>query len=231
MAKVYGQNRGYLIRQDLRNFFLASVLVVIWLAGALFLIKNPVSNNALLLLIVIILGVLVTSWLTGFFLRKSYKFYRGFSGEKEIAKTLGELPDDFSVFQDVIVGDNKGNLDFVVTGPGGIFIIEVKAHRGKIGFDGRNLTVRNRAQNFLRQAHGEMWALKQHLSQKIKQEVHIYSIIVFSSPYATLNTGSSSISGVYILPKYSLVSFLLAFPQKNYPRESIEAALKKNIRP
>jgi Nuclease-related domain len=57
----------------------------------------------------------------------------GALGEKLVGAMLLELPDSFTVFQDVSFG--FGNIDHIVIGPTGLFAIDVKSCRGKVTAD------------------------------------------------------------------------------------------------
>lgn len=58
----------------------------------------------------------------------------GISGERIAAKVLATLPDRYTVFQNVIVyyDGKKSEIDNIVVGNSGVFIIEVKNHNGHI---------------------------------------------------------------------------------------------------
>lgn len=58
----------------------------------------------------------------------------GISGERIATQVLSMLPDDYTVFQNVIVsyGNKKSEIDNIVVGKSGVFIIEVKNHNGHI---------------------------------------------------------------------------------------------------
>lgn len=59
--------------------------------------------------------------------RKFWKNYRnGRWGEKFLKGKLSFLSNDFHVFPDIFMGEKKSNIDFVVVGPTGVFIIETK---------------------------------------------------------------------------------------------------------
>ena len=51
-------------------------------------------------------------------------------GEKVVADSLDTLPQDYFVFNDVNLPKSQGNIDHVVVGPNGIFVIETKNYRG-----------------------------------------------------------------------------------------------------
>ncbi len=60
---------------------------------------------------------------------------KGAAGEKSVAHTLSKLPDEFRVLNDVQTP--TGNLDHVVVGPTGVFVVETKNWRGIVGADGK----------------------------------------------------------------------------------------------
>jgi hypothetical protein len=60
---------------------------------------------------------------------------KGASGENAVGLILSKLPDEFCVVNDV--STPTGNLDHVVVGPTGVFVIETKNCRGVIGADGK----------------------------------------------------------------------------------------------
>jgi len=67
-----------------------------------------------------------------------YRLYRGyqqgFEGEKQVTKVLSStLSDDYFLINDVqLVEGKRSNIDHIVLGPTGIFVLETKNHSGKI---------------------------------------------------------------------------------------------------
>ena len=58
-------------------------------------------------------------------------FHAGLQGETTLKQTLNSLSDDFVAFYNVPI-DNSKDIDCVLVGPKGVFIIEVKNHKGTI---------------------------------------------------------------------------------------------------
>jgi len=67
-------------------------------------------------------------------LRKAEAFERGAAGEENTARSLAALPElDWRVFHDVHwPGRRYANIDHVVVGPGGVFVVDSKAWSGGI---------------------------------------------------------------------------------------------------
>lgn len=81
-----------------------------------------------------LLVLLVLAWL---FFRSYSGYKRGYEGEKSVAKILSStLGNEYSLINDVTLGDGYGNIDHIVLGPNGVFVIETKNYAGKIACDG-----------------------------------------------------------------------------------------------
>ena len=132
--------------------------------------------------------------------------------------SLTTLPDDYTVFNQVIVPNGKSfrELDFVVIGPNGIFAIEVKHHRGEISGKETDLTwcqrKRSRAGNTyeqdLRNPVGQLKGAIHALKQRLKaQGIHpwIQGIVVFTHPECSLSLGETSVP---VLRLESLAAFI-----------------------
>jgi hypothetical protein len=87
-----------------------------------------------------LMGVFVT--LGGIFIMLPYRTYKsGLNGERKVVKNISDkLSHDYSIFNDVLLKDGKrsGNVDHVIVGPTGIFVIETKNNEGTVTFDGYN---------------------------------------------------------------------------------------------
>ncbi len=61
---------------------------------------------------------------------------KGLEGENIVLNYLNTLPRDYYVFHDVTLPDKQGNIDDVIIGPNGLFIIETKNYNGKYRING-----------------------------------------------------------------------------------------------
>lgn len=235
MAKFYGKNSGYLIKNDLKFFSFAVGTVILCLLLVLLIMNSaPPQITALTALFFIVFIIYLANPLLLLFKRKSNQFYRGWGGELEIKKELEKLPEDYAVFQDVTIGLGKGNIDFVVLAPTGVFILEVKSHKGEIAFNGYDLTINGRAfkdKNFFRQVHGQTWALKNYLKQQTGGDVFIHPAIVFSSPYASMRFGYNQMSNINIIQKNYLPGLFTYFlgPKNPLNKAKLIQSLAKTV--
>lgn len=62
-------------------------------------------------------------------------YQRGADGEDQVARVLARFPDDFHVIHDLATP--FGNVDHVVIGPTGVFILDAKSWRGVVTGDGK----------------------------------------------------------------------------------------------
>src|SRR5690242_2028731 len=109
MAKFFGNSDRYLIRNDLKYISWVFVFVFLVLASVWLVFKYAEPGVALVAALVgILIIVKVAQPLIGYFKSKSGKFYRGWSGERDIKNELRQLPDGYSVFQDLMIGEQKG---------------------------------------------------------------------------------------------------------------------------
>lgn len=70
-----------------------------------------------------------------FTLKNQYgKVKAGLVGEDKVLRILAKLPNTYSVFPDVLVvsGRKESQLDTIVVGPSGVFVVEVKNYAGVI---------------------------------------------------------------------------------------------------
>jgi len=85
-----------------------------------------------------IMGVFSTLGI--FFITLPYSTYKsGLTGERNVVKNISDkLSSDYSIFNDVLLKDGKrsGNVDHIIVGPTGIFVIETKNNKGVVTYDG-----------------------------------------------------------------------------------------------
>jgi len=247
MAKIYGERSQYLVEQDRRYRKLAWYclsLLVISLGYFLSLSKSRSTLTSIFVSVTLFIIVMLYIHKKGEeFLNKSDNYYHGRKGEYAIFYELKKLSDDYLVFQDIKIYNSKGNIDFVVLGPTGIFAIEVKSHHGRVTFNGQNLLINNHRfeKDILRQTMNGALDLHKFILDKTGKDYFINSILVFSNKYAHMKFGIKPIKNVCvvqkgflrkaILEKPSILSaedivkiekILLSLNKKEYCKEKIE---------
>ena len=63
------------------------------------------------------------------YLRRAHHWQKGMIGEKQVVEALTLLDNDYVLINDVILPHRRGNIDHVLVGPNGTFVIETKSYR------------------------------------------------------------------------------------------------------
>lgn len=172
----------------------------------------------------------------------------GADGELNALKTLLELPDDYSVIQDLEIydGDKKSQLDAVVIGNNGIFIVEIKNLSGEITGNehDKNVTQVKRYKNksnVTKHIYNPIKQIKTHhyrLSNLLKNngfKYRIESIVYFCNPSAKVDLNSEIVK-IFIKSNFGdddMKNFINNSGRYNLPedeRKEIENLLLKYTR-
>ncbi len=92
--------------------------------GAIGLIGFLLGFNLLIIFLVIGFGLTIYGY------NKGKSWNKGIKGESIVAGHLNQLPKDHFIFNDVKFPGSYGNLDHIVVGPKGIYVIETKNYSG-----------------------------------------------------------------------------------------------------
>jgi hypothetical protein len=151
MAKVLGEAGRYVsdaaVKRRRGTLTVALILVaaLFWIDGlliGLMLAKAPsrMSPWAVVVITVVLVMLCWAAWkwadrkidkLEG----ERVNMLKGASGEVAVADSLGQFPDEFMVINDLTTP--FGNLDHVVVGPTGVFVIDTKNWTGVVSSDGK----------------------------------------------------------------------------------------------
>jgi len=234
MAIVYGKSSQYLIRMEklaqrkARIFsYLITIAVAFISAGILTAFFRELSLLSVALIILVCASLI---YLTGRFYRhilESKLFRSGGKGEDLVFESLLKLPSNYIIFRDVVIPGVKGNIDFVVSGPNGIFCIEVKNHRGKITFRNNQLLRNNNffEKDFMLQINSQSRNLNELLGQ-VLEEHRVEPVLVFSNPKTWVSLPSLSIQHVHVMHLRVLNNFILKRRPLSINNTLIERVLK-----
>ena len=112
---------------------------------------------------------------------------RELQAEREVQKFLREsLTEDYYIFTNVYTG--YGDVDAVVVGPNGIFVIEVKSNSGVVSQDDKNRLIiidgDPPGKNYRRQVIRNSRIIKKILDDKLNRKSFVVPILVF--PFASV---------------------------------------------
>lgn len=150
MAHIYGKagESALNVSTEKREKVLwASLLVMMYgsmaagvLLGAMFTQSSLVRCFAFVTIIIIF--VLAWVWLRRHSsiiedkLREARAWCRGYEGERVIGELLeSDLSDKFHVFNDLHFPGRRANIDHIVVGPTGVFVLDTKNWRGVVEWD------------------------------------------------------------------------------------------------
>ena len=125
--------------------------------------------------------------------RDRLNWQRGTNGEISVADELSRFPNEFRVINDIAT--TSGNLDHVVVGPTGVFILDTKNWRGVVSADGRGELLLNGKPTdkpYVRQFMGRVMNTK----DKIKTlapglDLYFQTVFVFTSARVDANWGTT----------------------------------------
>jgi hypothetical protein len=191
------------------------------------LISLPIS--LIFLLINVYLGLFslcITMWL---YFGKT-KWQRGIEGEEMVESVLSALDDSYLLINDVRLYPKWGNIDHILLGPTGIFVIETKHYRTKIIYDGHKWysthpTKRRYPKHQIKdpvvQVRRNATSLKNFLKRCAGRDVEVIPILVFSHPNVKLAIKSSP--SCQIMKINELTGFIRKQSSKIYKKNELQA--------
>ena len=118
-------------------------------------------------------------------LRRAYRIHdderawrRGAEGEEAVARRLAKLPEGWTVLHDLCLRESGTNLDHLVVGPAGVFVLNTKALSGKVWVGDRVVMVNGRKTTYLRTARWEARRVGELLTAAGAPEVEITPALV-----------------------------------------------------
>ena len=129
-------------------------------------------------------------------IKKARRADRGAIAEEKIGDLLAELGEDFLILHDVVCA--YGNIDHVVIGKNsGVFLMETKAHGGRVQLLSDNLFVNGKPpeKDFIKQTLRNTYWLRDELEKVVGKKVWITSVIVFTNAFVPFG---KPIKGIHI---------------------------------
>lgn len=207
MAIIFGGKSGYLGKK--RYFLFLTIVVLIFAVLGLAGIFPIFSSYGLWALAGALCFVLLLEKILKMVEKEYNRFDNGIFGEEQIIRELKKLPDEYAVFRGIMVGSHQ-DIDCAVIGPTGIFVVEVKSHRGKIGFNGVELTRNGQRleKDFFHETMAEAVGLRDLIRNLAKEDVFVEPVIIFSR--ATVALGPQKLKNCYVIGRGWLNELLVA---------------------
>lgn len=182
---------------------------------------EPMIAGCAVLLLLVGLGFLF-AWSD----RRLRNFLKGAEGEEQVARMLGYLPSDFFVFHSLWLSRNGGgaaeDVDHVVVGPTGVFVVETKNWAGEISVVKDHVVVNGRPphRDPLQQVYRAARQVRDHIHEQAGLEVQVHPVLCFAGSMIT--TGGAEASGVRICNDGELVALLQAEAEPLFLPEKVE---------
>lgn len=219
--KTLKESRGYLEEQIKSNKKIAIIFLIIGLSLSIFL--WPFLYLSIIYIDIIFIGISI------YFFRKSGSYKKGKIGEALVKENLQRLSDNYYLINDIMLPESYGNIDHVILGPNGIFVVESKNYGGEIICNGDEwhrhykggLTISMRGRPYWKppreygigspskQVKRNAVKLKQFIeSQKIFKKslkLWIEGIVVFTNPNVYLRLNNPTVPILKVEEVYSFI--------------------------
>jgi hypothetical protein len=235
MRKMGGSG-NYLKNQVRKNFAKAAfclslfflVLSAVGLAAS-YTSLSYVYDVALLVVSLVPLGAFY------YYLRKYRVYNAGLAGEKQVVKLLSsKLSDDYFLLNDLHLRGGGGDVDHIILGPNGVFVLETKNWNGDITCHGNEWQRKGK-----RSFKGSPSLQVKRNAAKVRQiidsspflrelDVWVEGIVVFTNKHATLHLDSPTVP---ILRLHQLPAHLLLQRNHNsYSQQQLEVIGKEILK-
>jgi len=235
MKKLKGSS-NYLRNQTRTNLAKAALCILIFGAVFFALIFRVVSTLQVGLLEETALVFLLVPLIAFYFYLRKYRIYNGgLRGEKQVSKLLGsKLSDDYYLINDLYLRDGGGDIDHIVLGPNGIFVLETKNWKGNISCNGdewQRVGKRDFSASPSRQVKRNAAKIKHIIDDSPSVEPFggwVEGIVVFTNNHATLHLNNPTVP-IFKLPQ--LPNYLTTHRgTSSYSRQQLEAIGREIIK-
>jgi hypothetical protein len=235
MRKIKGSS-SYLKNQVRKNFAKATLSAIVFAAVFALLIYRILSTFQVGVLEEVGLVFLIIPLVVFYFYLRKYHIYRGgWVGEKQVSNLLTHsLDDDYYLLNDLYLGKGSGDIDHIVLGPNGIFVLETKNWSGPISISGDEWE-RVGKRNFLgspsRQVKRNTAKIKQIIenNQNLRSlDIWVEGLVVLTNNHATLQISNPTVP---ILKLSQLPKHIAGFSSsRSLFREQLETIGKEIIK-
>lgn len=225
MAKVLGETARYVSEQATKK--LLRLLLLLYVFGIIIGFLSGYMLGARRNLIpLLVLPVFLVLWR---FFAKKFKsiendrinFRKGVMGEAVIGYILEGFPDDYRVIHDL--STPFGNIDHVVIGPTGAYVIDAKNWKGVIAADGNEElllngkpTQKTEIKNFSRR----IMSIKEKINLLSSLDPYVQGVFAFPSAYIEAKWGTT---GYVHCVKDEQLYYYIVENKKRLDKKEIEA--------
>ncbi|MGH9098326.1 MAG: nuclease-related domain-containing protein, partial [Acidimicrobiales bacterium] len=135
----------------------------------------------------------------------------GSDGEEQVAHQLAKLPGGWHVFHSLPSSSHASDIDHVVVGGGGVFIMNTKHHPGAtIWVDGDTFLINGTKHPYVRDARHEAVRSTRTLTEQAGFAVPAIAVVAVVGAHEGLTVKSQPADGaVHVVPRRNLVNWLV----------------------
>lgn len=215
MASGFGSAGKGARRMAKHRYFTVSIIAAVFLISALFLFFGSHSLAKLGLPVVLIvlgfvkLGADYLEKRANHLKRRAKQADKGAGAEEMVGLALADLPEEYRYFNDVDF--NTFNIDHILIGPAGIFLVETKSHKGKVSANGDKLLLNGSVpqKDFLKQTWSQMKHLEGFLFRMTSKEWKVKPILCFTNAFVEVRR---PVKGIEVVNLRYLKKFLMKQP-------------------
>jgi hypothetical protein len=143
-------------------------------------------------------------------IRRWSRWSLGRNGESKVTEALKSLPDEYIVLNDIVLPDRKGNVDHLLVGPNGVFVIETKNYLGFVKCEEEQWCVNgHRIRSLSKQVKRSSMAVRGCIASLFigpqTRVPYVVPLLVFVSPHTRLKLFKPT---VCVLKLNELVEFI-----------------------
>lgn len=211
----HNKRAGQSTRDVADKRYKSRVWFVLIMAGAVLLILVLVSNSKALgigglgILGLLFLARFAMDYIEGKanrMMKEERRAIRGAKAEEKIGSLLENLDEGYLVIHDIT--SPYGNIDhIVISKQSGVFLVETKAHGGRVSVANGRLLVNGHEpeKDFIAQALKNTYWLRDEIRNAINVEIWITPLVVFTNAFVER---TAPVKGVTIINKKYLTSML-----------------------
>ncbi|MCW3996894.1 MAG: NERD domain-containing protein [Candidatus Bathyarchaeota archaeon] len=221
------------VRKNLAKAVLSILLFIAVLAALTYRILTKLQISILEVTALVFLLVLAIATYT--YLHKYHVYNSGWQGEKSVTKLLSsKLNDDYYLVNDLSLQNGGGDIDHVVLGPNGIFVLETKNWSGNITCNGDNWQ-RTGKRGFSAQPSHQAKRNAMRIKRLIDNSASLRSlnvwvegIVVFTNKHATLHLNNPTVP---VLKLQNLPHYIITHSNtRRYSAQELQAIAKEIIK-
>lgn len=154
-----------------------------------------------------------------------HSWHLGVAGEHIVGQELALLPQGWHVLHAVPAGSRGADIDHLVIGPGGVFVLNTKHHAARSISVGTHVVWINGhpTNNYQRDLVSRCDQVRQVLGQSDDQSIPVYPMLVFVRPTSITLRGTQHVHSVNSM---ALVAWLISRPRVLEP-EAVQDLVRK----